>query len=337
MILWFIFGVVALLAAAGALRLWSSASRAIALEQPEASEANAEALQAPRSTIIEHEPVATVDGALVPRSATPTHRRWVLALSVLAPAVALGAYVHHRRFVGYHAHKGTIAMPSFGEWLHAETRGATSLGWWYLAGLVERAPEAPTPGRLVVCVHGYTQNATNFVGLRRVLHASGRPTRALSLGHRLAPMSWYAFRLERYLREMHREHPDGFDLIAHSMGGVVLRMVLASNDELRAPLKTVITLGSPHHGTAAARGIPLLPEIRALKRRSALLKGLPHLTDLLPHARIIAVAGDADTVVYPLETALVPGAESIVLEGIGHAGLLTEPRAWGAVRSALGH
>jgi pimeloyl-ACP methyl ester carboxylesterase len=286
---------------------------------------------------LQDEPSALV---LQPRVPLPEQRRWVVALTALAPLVAAGAWLHHRRFVGYHAHKGLVAVPSFSEWVSAEARGGAVLGYWHVMGLIDSlASSKPLTGRLVVCLHGYTQNATNFLGLRRSLQEAGRPTVALSLGYRLAPMSWYAHRLERELRRLSEAHagtPDGgFDLVAHSMGGVVLRMVLAQHPELRSALRTVVTLGSPHHGTAAARGIPLLPEIRALRRRSELLRDLPHLSELLPQARLVAIAGDADTVVYPLETALAPGAQRVVLPGIGHAGLLTEPVAWQAVQRAL--
>lgn len=283
----------------------------------------------------------------LPRPAAdhPRDRRLLALLSTVAPLGVLGAYVHHRRFVQYHAHKGSKPTTSFPRWIGAELRGASLLGWWHVRGLLPdrflhpnrgaEAPAAVVPPRLVVCVHGYSQTAANFVGLRRVLAAAGRESVAITLGFWLAPMSWYAGRLERKLERYAGEHPEGIDVVAHSMGGVVLRMVLASRPDLGEKLRTVITLGTPHRGTAAARGIPLLPEIRALKRRSALLRELPSLPSLVPNGRVVTIAGDADTVVYPLETAIVDGSEAIVLRGVGHAGLLTTPRAWAAVRRAL--
>ena len=283
------------------------------------------------------EPVPEPEPALVPAPDLVSARRWVTAVSAAAPLVSLGLYVHHRRFVQYHAHKGIQRPMPFGTWLRAETLGAGTLGWWYVTGFRKdglRIPENAV-GRPVLCVHGYSQNATNFVGLRRVLEADGRPTVAISLGHRLAPMEWYALRLARKLEEMASAHADGFDVVAHSMGGVVLRMVLSARSELRPAVRTVVTLGSPHRGTAAARGIPWVPELVALRRRSALLRELPQLTELVPDGRVVTIAGDTDTIVYPVESSLLPGAESVVLPGIGHAGLLTSPVSWDAVRRAL--
>jgi pimeloyl-ACP methyl ester carboxylesterase len=210
-------------------------------------------------------------------------------------------------------------------------------GLWHFQAFLRDGLRIPDQraGRTVVCVHGYSQNATNFHGLRRALEAAGRPTVAVSLGYRLAPIGWYVAALERALQRLAGEHPEGLDLVAHSMGGVLVRLVLQRRPDLREALHTVVTLGSPHRGTAAARGIPWVPEIRALKRRSEVLASLPQLPELLPHARVVTIAGDHDTIVYPLDTALVPGTEQIVLRGIGHAGLLTDRIAWDAVVAAL--
>ncbi|MEQ1567030.1 MAG: alpha/beta fold hydrolase [Myxococcota bacterium] len=264
--------------------------------------------------------------------------RWVPLLAVVAPVAALGAWMHHQRMLSYHQHKGTSPTTRFSTWVAAETRSATRLGWWHLRAFGRdglRIPDGSTR-RTVVCVHGYSQNASNFHGLRQSLERAGYPTVGLSLGYLLAPMTWYAHRLEQKLdAQLERDGAQAIDVVAHSMGGVVLRMVLARRPDLRERIGTVITLGSPHRGTAAARGIPLLPEVRALKRRSKLLAELPQLPEMLPRARLVSIAGTADTVVYPLDTALVPGTHHVVLPGVGHAGLLASEVAWEAVRKAL--
>lgn len=280
------------------------------------------------------------DVTLIPVFRQPppgSSRRWVALLTATAPIAAVGLYAHHRRFVGYHAYKGLPQQTSFGTWLRAESLGAGTLGWWTLTGFRHNGLRVPpnAAGRPVLCVHGYGQNPTNFVGLRRVLEAAGRPTVAVSLRHRLAPLDRYAERLAEHIRTMAEQWPDGLDIVAHSMGGVVLRLVLHTHPDLRASVRTVITLGSPHRGTASTRGIPLLPELVALRRRSVLLRDLPQLPELLPHGRVVTIAGDTDTMVYPVETSLVPGAEAVVLPGIGHAGLLTSPQSWAAIQQAL--
>lgn len=252
----------------------------------------------------------------------------LLLAAVLAPWFLV--LFHHAGFVWWHRARNR-PVPVGLSWLRHEVADAGWIGWWYLRGFFADGPR-PGRGRPVLCVHGYTQSGANFVGLRAYLD---RPTVAVSLLYRLAPLPWYAARLEARLEELVHRSPDGVDVVAHSMGGIVLRLVLARRPDLARALRRVVTLGSPHRGTAAARWIPLLPEATALRRKSHLLRSLPSLVELVPNGRVVTVAAVADTLVYPLETALVPGAEHVVLADMGHAGLLTRRQAHEVVRAAL--
>jgi len=263
--------------------------------------------------------------------------------ATLATSAATGAAVgaagvaatwHHRRWLAYHRRKGSVPPAGALRLVQVESRDAAQLLWWSVRAFLRDGwlTPADAAGPPVVCVHGYTQNGTNFWGIRRALAESGRPTAAVSLHHRLAPMAWYRRRLRRGLRERLDAVDGPVDVVAHSMGGVLLRLVLADDEALRGRIRSVVTLGSPHRGTAAARGIPLLPEVQALKRRAELLAELPGLCELVP--RVTNLAGTLDTVVYPLNTALEPGAAHVVLP-VGHAGLLTHPDAVDAVLSAV--
>jgi triacylglycerol esterase/lipase EstA (alpha/beta hydrolase family) len=126
--------------------------------------------------------------------------------------------------------------------------------------------------------------------------------------------------LDRALRELVAAAPDGqVDVVAHSMGGIILRMVLARDPSLAMHVRRIVTLGSPHAGTAGARGLPLTT-VKALGRRSPLLKELSTFPE---SARLTTIAARHDLVVYPQETAYLPGARVIELDGPGHTGLLT--------------
>ena len=250
--------------------------------------------------------------------------------SLSAPAVA---WWHHTRWVAYYRRKG-LPLPgrAVDAW-SAEAADLVQLGRWYVTAWLADGLRVPPDreGPAVVCVHGYTQSGSNFWGIRRALEARRRATVAVSLLHRLAPPAWYADRLERRLDALVADEPR-IDVVCHSMGGVVLRAVLARRADLRDRVGHVVTLGSPHAGTAAARGIPWLPEVQALKRRSRWLAALPPLVELAP--RVTTVAGTLDTIVYPTDSALEPGADHVVLP-VGHAGLLTRRAAIDAVVDAL--
>ena len=259
-----------------------------------------------------------------------------LVLSAATAFAALQAW-QRQRLVRYHHHKGSRVPPVTWSDQRREWVGLARIVAWQLLAFGAdgiRHPDRPR-GSVVLCIHGYSQNATNLWAVRRMLAREGRPTVGVSLRHRLAPMGWYADRLEGQMDRLADTLGDRFDVVAHSMGGVVLRIVLGRRPDLARAVGTVVTLGSPHGGTAAVRGIAWLPELAAMHRRSALLSDLPPLSDLVPHGRVVTVAGAADTVVYPTSTSMDPGAEGIVLHGVGHAGLLSHRRALATVRRAL--
>ncbi|MBX2799904.1 MAG: hypothetical protein KTR31_19650 [Myxococcales bacterium] len=264
---------------------------------------------------------------------------WVLLIpvTVAAGVVSTMAVVQIDRFHRYHVHKGNPPPPITPHTVLRELRSVATVAWWTLWAALSDPLRRParTTGVPVVCVHGYSQNATNMWGIRQVLERAGRSTLGVSMVHRIAPLDHYADHLERAIDGLRQTEGPRFDVVAHSMGGLVLRVVLDRRPDLRAGIGTVITLGSPHRGTAAVRGMTFLPELRAMARRSPLLSTLPSLGRLLPHATLVTVAGTSDTVVYPNSSSLEPEGQTVLLRDVGHAGLLTDKRALAAVRAAL--
>ncbi|WP_343244941.1 hypothetical protein [Streptomyces sp. SID14478] len=96
------------------------------------------------------------------------------------------------------------------------------------------------------------------------------------------------------------QRPAELVFVAHSMGGLVTRSALDGThfDDLAADTRTVITLGTPFHGSVKAavilnsgRGAPVpLPHARL----RALCATMPGLHDLLPQYRCVRETGDTD-------------------------------------------
>lgn len=200
-----------------------------------------------------------------------------------------------------------------------------TLGWWKLVEPLNRS-HAPT-GRPVLCIHGFTQDPTNFRGVRKALAAEGRPAMAVFLGFPGRSLTGYVPALIGAMEALRDRSPDGFDVVAHSMGGVVLRLALAARPDLSATIHKIVTLGSPHGGTAGARGMfGLIGEGRDMRPDSPVVRDLPDLSITAPTTRLFTVAADLDLIVYPAEYCHLPTATHVDLP-VGHAGLLTDPRA----------
>lgn len=262
---------------------------------------------------------------------------WLLALvpALLLVAALLWFGVGYARFLGYHRHKGLERPPGpFLPYVFREAVALVTLPLWHLRAAY--ADRLRTPARVtgppVLCLHGISQTGSNLWGMRRALEACGRPTRALSFGRFPSSRRRLAELIGPELKDLAAGSVDGtVDVIAHSLGGVVLRVVLADHPELAPLIGRVVTLGSPHAGTAGIRGLPRSSSFQRLGRRSTLLAELPTLAEL----RVTTVAAAPDLVVYPASTCHLPNSNRVDLAGVGHCGLLTRPEAIGAVLSAL--
>lgn len=271
-----------------------------------------------------------------------------LVVALLVFAISLRAFLaifcalSHLRYASYLRHKGErvpIAGLAVVRAIAREVRAIVRLVRMSPTFLFDgyRLGKSAKPGRPVVCVHGYTQNGTNFFSMRRALARAGHATYAPSLGLPLVPVDVHAALLERAIdRAVARSDGGGrFAIVAHSMGGLVVRRLFALRPELAARCDVVVTIGTPHRGTAGARGFPIGPDVRAMQRGSSFLAALPDLAATCPQARRIEIAGRVDWVVYPLSTSLTPGAEHVVLEAPGHAGLLVDDAVTRIVTEAL--
>lgn len=217
-----------------------------------------------------------------------------------------------------------------------EARAAATLGWWHVRAFFtagRQNPGNPT-GAPVLLVHGYTQNGTNMWGLQRRLLREGRASERISLG---IPWPWR--RVEDYaevLATALARHPEGVWVVAHSMGGIVLREVLTRHAELREHVLGAVTLGTPHLGTAVHPAVvTFIRPADQLAQDAPWLRMLPTLPQLLPGRRITTVGSIADMIVYPESSTRQPGARHHTLEGIGHGGLLTHPTPLGIAVDAV--
>jgi pimeloyl-ACP methyl ester carboxylesterase len=249
--------------------------------------------------------------------------------------VILWTVLAHVRFQAFHRREGT-SYPSLGPggWVRFYVRTVVSagslIGWWVRSALGGSPGGAgggglPAAGGVVLCVHGFHLGASSLWGMRRFLERRGRRTAGVFLGLPYRSPDVYAKALERRMAQL-LEASAGtrLDVVAHSMGGLVLRQALAESPRLAARLRRVVTLGTPHHGTGLLRRFRFGPVYRMMSRGAPYLEKLPAFADTAPGAEVTTLASRHDLVVYPVETAHLDRAERITLDGIGHLGLLTE-------------
>lgn len=192
--------------------------------------------------------------------------------------------------------------------------------------------QAPDGHRPLVYVHGLGGNRGNFLPMGIWLRGAGR-RRAWSVDFRgLSDIDAMAERLAAFLRRVLEVSPDAdrVDLVAHSLGGVVCRHVMLDHG---IPVGSLVTLGSPHGGTWAARyaNTAILRELRPDGPRIARLQE----SALPAGVQATALWSRADILIVPGEHARLPGAVEVDMTPFTHYSYLIDPRGFANVSDAL--
>ncbi|GGU83468.1 lipase [Streptomyces albospinus] len=200
----------------------------------------------------------------------------------------------------------------------------------------------PTEGRAhppVLLLHGFIDNRSVFVLLRRSLHRHGwRHVQALNYSPLTCDLRKAAELLSRHVDEVcartgHRR----VDIVSHSLGGLIARYyVQRLGGDTR--VRTLITLGTPHSGTRIAPLMSAHPIVRQMRPDSDVIAELGRPAPLC-RTRFVAFWSEADQVMVPAETARIDHpdlcAENIRVAGVGHLALPVSGTVAAGIREAL--
>jgi pimeloyl-ACP methyl ester carboxylesterase len=202
--------------------------------------------------------------------------------------------------------------------------------WQALAAL----PPAGSARRPVLLIHGILCNRGVWRPLQPRLRAAGYgPVRTVNLEPLCASIELHARRLAPALLALRQECGGTSVLIVgHSMGGLVARALLRQLGP--EAIGGIVTVGSPHHGTALTRGLRW-PATRDMSPGSAFLEGLNSTQEGQLTVPIHSLYSLEDNLLAPARTAQLQGAQWRELRGIGHFGLLGRRRALDQVVAAL--
>jgi pimeloyl-ACP methyl ester carboxylesterase len=191
----------------------------------------------------------------------------------------------------------------------------------------------------VVLLHGFIDNRSVFLLLRRSLAQHGRQqVESLNYSPLTCDIRTAAELLGRHIEQIcERTGQERVDIVGHSLGGLIARyyaQCLGGDARVRA----LVTLGTPHSGT---RVIPLMnahPIVRQMRPGSEVIE---ELRSPAPGCRthFISFWSDLDHLMDPLETACVDHPDlltrNIRVSGVGHLALPVHPAVAAGIRQAL--
>jgi triacylglycerol lipase len=227
----------------------------------------------------------------------------------------------------------------------AEERAVPEPGDYSLGGLdpIRRsllASDLDAAGTPILLVHGMVDNRSIFTFLRRALRRCGFG-RVSTLNYSVFTSDVRTAARELGTRVEALCAETGYDrvhVVGHSMGGVIARYYVQrlGGDER---VHTVVTMGSPHGGTDAAR---LLPThlARQLRRDSDIVT---ELREPAPdcRTRFVAIWSDLDQLVLPPGNARIEhpdlAVRNVAVTDVGHMSLPVDRHVIREIVTTLAH
>ena len=205
----------------------------------------------------------------------------------------------------------------------------------YLSRRDVPAPADARIARPVLLIHGFACNRAVWRALIGVLRAARfAPIRAINLELLFSDLDSHTAGVERELRTMQQQCEGArVAIVAHSTGGLVARSALRSAGS--SVISQIITLGSPHHGTAIACLSRLRPTQQMCPGSSWLRRLNAPADPRLARIAVTSLYSAEDELIAPAATAVLAGAESTLLPGLGHFALLRAARSIDRVLAAL--
>lgn len=141
--------------------------------------------------------------------------------------------------------------------------------------------------------------------------------------------------VDALLRDCPREATHGrVDIVAHSAGGLAARYYVKFLGGDRR-VRTLVTLGTPHHGTITSFLAPWATVARQTLPDSEFLRQLNEGGEVVPGVRFTSIYSSTDGIIVPPSSAILEGATNVRVTGTTHWGFLWRPKVYRAIRQAI--
>jgi triacylglycerol esterase/lipase EstA (alpha/beta hydrolase family) len=253
----------------------------------------------------------------------------VLFLLLFAHPTVLAVEFLLSRRIGVRVDGSRVAFPVvLRAWLREWVDSTLTFGWrlpWRARAVPDHLPASARGRRGVVLVHGFICNRALWNPWLERLRALDRAFVAVDLEPVFGDIDGYAAIVEAAVVRVEAATGLAPLVVAHSMGGLVVRAWLRAGVGRHARVAHVLTIGTPHRGAWIA-GMALSPNARQMRIGSPWMAGLP---DAAADAALFTCWwSECDQIVFPAPTAVLPGAESRRLPGVAHVSLTRREEIW---------
>lgn len=183
----------------------------------------------------------------------------------------------------------------------------------------------------VLLVHGYGCNSGYWHAMSKALVRAGISHHAVSLEPVGGSIDEYVPHIRHAIEQLCRDfQSDTVVIVAHSMGGLAARAYLRDHGNRR--VARLVTLGTPHRGTALARfglGRNSRQMLWTVGEQEGLssewLRDLAARENKAGYRNIVSIYSHHDNIIAPQTSSHLLGARNIAHGGIGHVELAFHP------------
>jgi len=192
----------------------------------------------------------------------------------------------------------------------------------------------PQPrGLPVLLIHGYACNSGYWRPLSARLARAGISHYGIDLEPPGASIDAYAPQVQAAVERLcAATGSPQVIIVGHSMGGLVARAWLRRYGA--GAVARIVTLGTPHHGTALAHFGPG-GNAAQMRHNSAWLAELAASEANLQRGLISSIYSVHDNIVAPQDSGALPGARNLVFGAIGHVALGRHPDILGCTMNEI--
>jgi triacylglycerol esterase/lipase EstA (alpha/beta hydrolase family) len=267
-------------------------------------------------------------------------RGLMLSVLVIVFVSILGAF-HCATYLLWHYERcragacgGRLVGADLGSWIAEGLAIAAVVVTWPF-GITRWSRPQSVMERPVLLVAGWGLNGASMALIAARLRRDGRAVRAATIARRSGDLRAAAESLADQIRDVAvTSGAARVDVVAYGLGGVLLR-VAARLDDVGTSLGNVVTIASPHRGTALACIGPSMP-LGELRPGSPFVVDLVRGEKLPTQTQVAAIASPFDAIVFPFDLAYWPGAFNVTVEGLGHFSMLYSERVYTLIAENLG-
>ncbi len=205
----------------------------------------------------------------------------------------------------------------------------------------DHLPGQSADQRGVLFVHGFVCNRGMWNPWMRRLRARGVPFIAVNLEPPFGSIDGYAPIIGQAVKRLRAHTGLAPVVVCHSMGGLATRAWLrtlrntAPDSADVLPLHAVITIGTPHRGTAISPWNPLA-NVKQMRHLGPWIAALGATEPPELRRRFVCFYSHCDNIAFPASTATLADADNRHLRGTAHMQLIERPEVFEAMMEKLG-